>query len=253
MRRNYLRSFCAVLCFILVWILAGCEYKGYSGEYVDLYTVAINSVLWNLGHSYSTDFTKDSEIEIIETDGFGRTLFSYHEKYYSGGELSYSALIVSQYSSNGQVYYYEDCNYIVKKQDPNASRLQDFNLEEIECLKSINDWDKPINADKCISKTISKNKQTISEVKNAVIDMVVTENDLSGKNYNAFADYLTADKNGNHIFYGAIIRLDGENDIYFVAFVSGDSEKIELLTPSDLYDYAEELTNFKERNGWVSK
>ena len=253
MRRNYLKTIVLAIFVTFVSIFfVGCGY-GYSGEYADLYTVAINSVLWNLGHSYGADFARNSDIEIIEQDEFGRTLFSYHEKYYSGGGMAFSALIVSQYSTDELVYYYEDCNYIIKKQEPYASNLQDFEIEQVEQLKAINDWGKPINEDKCISKTISKSKQKVLDVESAVIEKVLTENDLSLDRYNAFAHYLTDDKNGNYIVYGVIKQIRDEDDIYFVAFVSEDNEKIEVLVPSDLYNYTSELVNFKKENGWVSK
>ena len=255
MQVKNLRRISIIFCFLLAILLVGCGY-GYSGEYADLYTVAINSVLWNLGHSYGADFARNSDIEIIEQDEFGRTLFSYHEKYYSGGDFAFSALIISQYSADGLVYYYEDCNYIIKKQEPYASNLQGFEIEQVEQLKVINDWGKPIDAEKCISKTIIRNKQKISDVESAVIDKVITENDLSLDRYNAFAHYLTDDKNGNYIVYGVIKIHQGEEfweDLYFVAFVSADNEKIEVLVPSDLYNYTSEFVNFKKENGWVSK
>ena len=40
----------AMCVLVLLFSFSGCIYKGYSGKRQDLYTVAINSVLWNLGH-----------------------------------------------------------------------------------------------------------------------------------------------------------------------------------------------------------
>ena len=77
--------------FILLCI-TGCKYKGYSGDYPNLYTVAINSVLWNNGHSFSADKYADSKIEIIDEDKYGRIMFTYYEKYYAGADISFSAL-----------------------------------------------------------------------------------------------------------------------------------------------------------------
>ena len=71
-----------LICFVIIGLVFnGCTYKEYKGEYPDLYTVAINSILWNNGHSYGADKAVDSNIEVIETDEYGRILFSYYEKY----------------------------------------------------------------------------------------------------------------------------------------------------------------------------
>ena len=248
MKNNYLKTFIFACCFSFVLILfAGCGYIEYSGPHADLYTVAINSVLWNCGHSRKTDFFKDSEIEIIETDEFGRTLYRYEETCYNLRSLWFSALIVSQYTFDDQVYYYEDFNYIVKDRD--ISRT--FEQDEIEQLKAINDWGKPLNADKCIGKTITNSKPKNAAAE-AVKDKLIKEYNLSFGNYGSSIDYLTEDNNSNIIFYGVIEQRNGEDYIFFVAFVSADGD-IKLFTPSDLYNYNEELKAFKEENGWVSK
>lgn len=229
-------------------LFAGCNYKGYSGEHTDLFTVAINSILWNCGHSYGADFAKDSEIEIIDRDEFGRILFRYQEKFYSAGTMKLSALIVSQYTFDSQVYYYEDCNYIVKDRSVSLT----FEQEEIERLKGINDWGKPINVDKCIGKTIIKKKHKNAEIESAVKDRVITEYKVPDYRHLVYADYLTEDKNGNCIFYGVIALQIYEKVIFFVAFVNADGD-IKLFTPSELFNYNEELKNFKAENGWESK
>lgn len=249
MRKSNLRMLILVFCFSLIMmIFVGCGYKEYSGPHADLYTVAINSVLWNCGHSRTTDYFTDSEIEIIEEDEFGRTLYKYEETCYDFRSLRFSALIVSQYTSDDQIYYYEDCNYMVK--DRSVSLM--FKQEEIEWLKEINDWGKPINADKCIGKTITNNKPTNKQIEKAIEDKFIIEYNLTIGNYSVSVDYLTEDKNNNIIFYGVIDRKSGERYIFFVAFVSAD-EEIKLFIPSDVYDYNEEFKNFKAENGWVSK
>ncbi len=52
--------------FLYVLIgLKGC-YDGYSGEYPNLYTVAINSILWNNGYSYSADRRADPLLDSLK-------------------------------------------------------------------------------------------------------------------------------------------------------------------------------------------
>ena len=97
-------------------MLTSCGYRGYSGNRLDLFSVATNSVLYLNGYSWEADFQCDPSIEVIEEDDYGRTMFSYHEKYYKGADISFSALIICQASNEKEVFFYEDVNYIIKEQ-----------------------------------------------------------------------------------------------------------------------------------------
>ena len=146
--------------FLILVLASGC-YNGYTGEHVDLYTEAINSVPWVNGYSWGADFKCDPEIEIIDEDQYGRVMFTYYEKYYSGADISFSALIICQGSNEKEVFYYEDENYIVKKQVIYSQNLERFTEEEIEKLKANNDWNKKISYDKCVRKEITRSKPEI--------------------------------------------------------------------------------------------
>ena len=65
------------LAVLLLVILSscGCAFKEYSGGYPDLYTVAVNSVLWVNGYSLGADFECDPQIEKIDEDNYGRVMF----------------------------------------------------------------------------------------------------------------------------------------------------------------------------------
>lgn len=237
--------------FILLCI-TGCKYKGYSGDYPNLYTVAINSVLWNNGHSFSADKYADSKIEIIDEDKYGRIMFTYYEKYYAGADISFSALIICQYSNEKEVFYYEDINYIVKEQTKYAQSIKEFEDEEIEQLKTVNDWNREINFDKCIKKEITKTKPNIpyeKEVKNKITE----EFNLNNESYNLFVNFLTSDSNDtNFIIYG-FINISSEDGIYFIGLVENDKESlsdIKFLVPLSVYDYKTEFIEFKINNKW---
>lgn len=238
----------ACLAFVLM-LFTGCGYKGYSGKNVDLYTVAVNSVLWNNGYSYSTERVIDPQIEIIETDEFGRTLFTYYEQYYSGGGLSFSALIVAQGVVDGVAYYYEDCNFLIKEQAVHTSDLHDFSEEEKEYLKDLNDWGKTVDFQSCTQKKTDKNKQSIPVDDKIIICAAIDEFNLSDKPTNVFVDCLTYDSCGNCIVYG-MIRVYESDSVYFGAYINTDGEIVDWLVPQDLYNYQNELKNFKKKNGW---
>ena len=72
---------------MMAFMLISCTSTEYKGEFPELYSVAINSVLGNIGYEAHTD----SIIAIIEEDGFGRILFSYTEE-----RMTYSILIIQK-------------------------------------------------------------------------------------------------------------------------------------------------------------
>lgn len=238
-----------VFCLI---ILTSCSYNGYSGNFSDLYTVTINSVLWLNGYSWDTDFVCDPQIEIIDEDMYGRIMFTYYEKYYSGADMSFSTLIICQDSNEKEVFYYEDINYIVKEQVIYAQSLKGFDEEEIEYLKLINDWNKEINYDKCIKKEIKKSKSNIpneKEIKNEIIYNF----DLINGQYSLFMNFLTSDSdNSNYIIYGYVRKNEGKG-IYFVGLVERENDsfkKINIMVPLNVYNYQTEFIEFKEMNNW---
>lgn len=240
------------MIIILVGCLSGCAYEGYSGDYLDLYTVAINSVLWLNGYSWGADYFCDAEIEIIEEDSFGRKMFTYYERYYGGSKISFSALIICQYSNENEVFYYEDVNFVVKEQELYILDIKDFEEEEIEKLKKANDWNKEIAFEKCIKKEIENFKPAIP-YEEEIINEITNEFQLKHGEYKLFLDFLTRDSNGsNFIIYG-YVRFGDERDIAFIGLVQEDEEgikEINYLRPLNVFDYKAEFVEFKERNNW---
>lgn len=205
-----------------------------------------------MGHSYGADRAVDSKIEIIEKDKYGRTMFTYYERYYAGAKLSFSALIISQQSSEGYVYYYEDDNYIIMKQELFAKEIQGFSDENLESLKLKNDWNKEVDLSKCVKKTITNRKPDIPSYREIIKESIFDEFNLSDKENNVFTHFLTADTKGDFIGYGSIMKRDGD-EIYFAFLVIIDNEKLDKIhffVSSNLYDYKNEFISFKESNGW---
>ena len=95
-----------MILLIFIAILTSCGYSGYSGKHSDLYSVAANSVLWLNGYSWGADYECDPSIEVIEEDSYGRTMFTYYEKYYKGADISFSALIICQDSNEKEEFFY---------------------------------------------------------------------------------------------------------------------------------------------------
>lgn len=247
------RVFAAIISLSLVMCLAGCRYKGYSGENVDLFTAAINSVLWNNGHSYSTDWYKNPDIEVVERDKYGRTLFRYYEKYYAGGGISFSSLIVCQHADDEYAYYYEDVNFIIVEEDKTNSAMGKFDDEKVNQLKAANDWNREIQLEKCVKKKLTRKKPDIPYGKEMIENKIVDAFKLKKNDYRILMDILTRDpKNDSFIMYGYILYGESEN-ILFVGLVTATHEMVtdvKFLVPSNLYEYQSELTEFKKANGW---
>lgn len=64
-------------------------------------------------------------------------------------------------------------------------------------------------------------------------------------------DYLTSNRNEQkYIVYGYIRKTEKEG-IYFIGlFDIGYSINLNLIVPSNVYDYRNEVIKFKKVNGW---
>ena len=241
-----------MILLIFTTILTSCGYSGYSGNRSDLYSVASNSVLWLNGYSWGADFACDPIIEVIEEDSYGRTMFTYYEKYYKGSnsDISFSALIICQDSNEKEVFFYEDINYIIKEQKLYYLNIENFTDDEIAYLKSINDWNKEINYDKCVRKDISKSKQKIPNEKE-IHNLLIEEFTLVDREYSLFMDYLTSNiDDSKYIVYGYIRKTEQEG-ISFIGLVeNSDDIKLNILVPSNVFDYKTEFIEFKKLNNW---
>lgn len=245
-----MKKIISMIMLIFIMILTSCGYSGYSGARSDLYSVASNSVLWLNGYSWGADYVCDPSIEVIEEDSYGRTMFTYYEDHYKGSDISFSALIICQSSNEKEVFFYEDINYIIKEQTLYSPNIENFTNDEISYLKSINDWNKEINYDKCVKKDISKSKQKIPNEKE-IHNLLVEKLTLTNGEYSLSMDYLTNNiDESKYIVYGYISKSDDEG-ICFIGLVKiEDSIDLFTIIPSNVYDYKAEFIEFKELNDW---
>ena len=232
-----------ILILITAMLLTSCfgEYE-YSGDYPELFSVSINSLLWTMGQSYGADFVCDPEIKIIEQDQYGRILFEYEEAYF--GDLEFKSLLIMQHSDENRVYYYEDINFISKEIDgPNVV----FDAEDIEALKLNNDWGKEVNLEKCVKKEISQSKED-PPVEEAKFDEIFS--DYEGYSFNR--TYLsTQDEYGRYLCHSRIRITNGDtySEKYVVVLFQTDLSYL-IMEPSSILEYQNELKEFKELNNW---
>ena len=245
-----------ITIFSLACALTGCRFTGYEGEYPALYTEAVNSLLSVRGYN-SHD---DAIVEIIEEDAFGRVLFSYYlDKSHYCGERIFGYLICQKVDET-YVYYYPDYNYILNER--NHVDIP-FSEEEIEDLKTKNDWGEEINEERFIKYEITRKKKEPNvkiEKKDyqVLIKKVAMDHGRIVDESKAYPSpvYLTSDSYGRMLFY---VEVDLGNSYkwnteYILAIIfnpdgSYDEETC-VLELNDFYHEQDRLKEFKELNGW---
>ena len=239
-------------CFLL---LSPDDYI-YKGDYPEVLTVAINSIIGTRGYNVS-EIVEFPDILALETDDFGRSLFLYYENVVS--------LIIIQQNDEEFVYYYPYYNHISIRRLPMGINISDslsmddieksFTIEAILDFKSKNDWNQPINFDKAIRTEIVTVKNDIDGPINKR-SITHTYNTVFGENAirNPNAVFFITD-NYKRSIYTAIIRDgfagDGRRTVIMLFQPDGslDAER-GVMELNDLYQYQDDLKAFMEQNEW---
>ena len=158
------------LLLILTLLQTGCMYMGYKGDKPELYSVAWANLIhadgcWQDG----CERLGDAVVYVLEEDSQGRVLFTYFE-----GCAAPMNLLIMQKKADGKAYYYpEDCYVSFKVSNeayvgwrcniPTQEEMKDiiatdFTEEGINALKTLNDWEKPIDENKCETTSIVHKK-----------------------------------------------------------------------------------------------
>lgn len=276
------RTLCSFLCVMLIVIsLPSCGYSIYLGDRVDLYTVAVNNVFGALGYTSNGEACYDPEISVIETDDYGRTLFFYSESY-GGGDFE-MAFLIMQSSDDKNVYYYQDDCCFVFTDDSDrfwhGRRGGEDYIEavklasnEIEELKSRNDWGRELDPDKCTKSEISAEKpEGEIDVKTWTFDEKIYEyakaNGYMGSDESqcSFFVYCNGDGKGRELYYVPCMTADDYGDgkttydyytyavivntegLLFKTTNVADGAVAEIKDPADTYEIIKKL---KAENGW---
>jgi len=239
---------------LIALVFSGCfsskDPDDYHGEYPELYSVAIHSLLGSFGYSQS-ERKLDSTIIIFEADEYGRQLFFYYE----GTIIDKYSLIISQKNDDYYSYFYPDFNFISFTEDDLLLAKYDFmelynqSDEEIEELKRKNDWGMEIDLDKCVKAEIVHkksegpvNNRTLLELYNKVLG-----EDAYGISH---IEFFITDDYGRSIYFG---YGKPSSERYIVMLFKPDGTYDEskcVMELTDLYSYQNELKEFKELNDW---
>ncbi|AUD63295.1 hypothetical protein BK010_06715 [Tenericutes bacterium MO-XQ] len=255
-----------IFVIVLFFIYLFEDYDGYEKEYKDLYTEAIYSLLGNRGYFLEGEILDDPEIIVIEEDNYGRILYAYYE---SNHVSSYSYLI-AQKSDDIYVYFYPNYNFISAAYDYDKATTQTiFTTDEINQLKTQNDWNLPLDDSKMIHFEITslkeKPKSKISKDTFEILlkSLAQKSNYLGDDDLYRYSEYFLTDDYGRTMYYVYGIGRDmlGEGVSpdsliqYFhavIIFQSDGSYNLyhSIMELTDLQVYQSELQAFKILNNW---
>jgi hypothetical protein len=242
----------------------------YHGDYPELYSVAINSVLGTKGYTCDSHGPFQAHIKIVEKDSFGRTMFLYFEN----RRISPYSLIISQKNDGEYAYYYHDYNFVSTSIpasaffttmpdtlsgisfaiDPTASTLlndalKHFCNEQIEKLKRKNDWNMDMDIDKCERTRIIRQKAE-GPVRNSRVKSFYRK--VLGSDAPSYAHtvFFTKDNYGRSMYVG--YGQPRTNRIVVMFFQPDGSYDVNtgVMELIDLNNYQDDLRAFKERNSW---
>ena len=256
-----------------IWILAaltllssvGCsDVTFYNGSHPELFVVAAHSLLGVRGGS-------GEDTLILEEDGFGRVMFAYIGHTIASDNWSlYNvvAVLIAQRTTEGHSYFYPGVNFILREIElspPMLTPIGDFFYEDfvrglfterrMELLKEENSWNGELNEERLFRVTVSRRnkRRYMTQVSADVQQAVYTAVAGAQLGHISHSVPLTMDKNGNIIFFMRGLHHRGSERIRHPAFLvmfNVEGGRTGHMRLTDLWDYREQLREFKEAHGW---
>lgn len=262
----------AVACMLLLSLL-GCTLLGcngsnhYYGERTDLYRVALYSIPIELGVASNPPVIDEKKVEI---DSYGRSLYYvlFHKQgfYYALPEYASQgwlvAAFVMQKCDDEKLYFYEDRCFLIDHAERTglSDYTYSFDPERMNDFLNRNDWNQPLNLDRCSTRQYSKDAKDylgMDVVHNS--KLVVIRDGLeayTGKKVDVTgtesAIAMLEDGNHNLLYYVEYREnKSAQTESYFIV-VNANAESIasENILKVDTLDFGEQLHQFKMRNGW---
>ncbi len=254
----------AFIVFFITFLLT--PYKGYEGEKKALYTEAIFSLLGNRGYYSNGEQFYDPEIIIIEEDDYGRIMFSYVEN----NDISSYNYLIAQKLDDHYVYFYPDYNFISSEYDAQIDSEQAvFTPDEIYDLKTVNDWNLPLDESKMIHFEITDLKEMPkSIVSNDIFETLLNalaqkSNYLGDDTLYRYSEYFLTDDYGRTMYYvygvgrdalGEGVSPDSVAQYFYTVIIIQPDGSYDLdnsiMELSSFQEYQNELYTFKTLNEW---
>lgn len=183
------------------------------------------------------------DCEVIDTDSYGRILFSY-TTLNTITDKEETVLIICQITDPKYVYFYEDICYFMGVSSD----------DEIESLKKQNDWDCDLDFSKM---TRRANKISFDLV-------LITEDELDYRKIRtaccrAFeiqesqikALYILDYNENQQVMY--ILELEEDDDSERYCVLVNESYEVFYMSINDVDTFYSEIAGFKQESGWNSK
>lgn len=267
MKKYFLKCKLVLLCLCILFILVfttGCRsYKGYHGEYPELWTVAVHNLLGTRGYFQQGGIVDESQIKVVEEDSYGRVLFAYTEL----SEVSSINLLIMQKKDDNYAYYYPDYCFVSNRVPSRDYSVLNYVIDDylslafpeklIERLKEQNDWNKDIDETKCVRREITRAKKEPKireELLEKLYNIAIHNNDENNTVYK-YSIYFTSDSDGRMIFLSAGITSSQTDPkwVYYVFIINRDWSYLEeyySMRLADLYNYQITLRTLKQLNNW---
>lgn len=266
-----------IIAFILTLTLtlcslASCVYPGYLGDDPELCSVAWANLVSVRGYWSDGERQGGPFMEVIDTDSYGRVLFSYTERQWlkdnDGKHKESVYLIVMQKKDNTTAYYYpEDCYYHVKTDMDDEKYV--FDPEVTETLKLLNDWEKPIDLAKCDSTEIVSKKPD-GEIENGDNDeflegVIKRYHERSGRyispkniSFVGYSRFVTSDDYGRELWtvytefeeHTEKVVTCYSYQFLIVLMPDGSCDESTVVLLEEPYNTQCEVKLIKEQNGW---
>ena len=230
-----------LLLLIPILFLVACNNNEftYTGNYPDLYSVALNSVLGLEGFELSSP-ARQPRISLLEEDDYGRRLFSYSEA------STIVAFLIIQKSDDVYAYFYPHYNFVIGSRNPWAFIDEDY--ENVKALKEANNWNREMSDTyEFVRVRISRQREVGSISNEKLIEVfyylfphIALDRP---ENIRSRMFYLRTDS------YGRSIYSTGTGAVLFQPNHLFDSET-GIFIFEERHNYQANLRLFMEANGW---
>jgi len=243
-------------------LLTGCAgrrgQEDYRGEYPELFSVAINSLLGARGY-WTSEIRHEAGITIIAEDAYGRIMFSYWER--SG--ISTQSRLIMQKSDESHAYFYPNFNFVsiapeqlIRHYDENGRFYRaSFPEEMIEDLKKLNDWGLPLEPERMVSVEIVRTKSSGPFGRNELRDAYRFALGDYAHNRHVHYVFFRTDEFGRSIYLfsrwsSMVASTDNRHSVVLFLPDGTFDENIGVMRLTDFFNYQSQLASFKELNNW---
>ena len=235
-------------CVLL--LLSSC-FRGefeYLGDYPDLFSVALGSILGTRGYEPSGIARVGARIEILEEDNNGRILFRYSED--SIGDITGVSRLIVQRSDDEYAYFYPHYNFITNS----GGRVAD---EDMDLFKETNSWNQEMSDDSEFERVRIVRRKEAGPISDrqllSVYHDIYPDTQINRRNNMRYwMIFLRTDDYGRSVYLGLGVGREWMYTDIAVIFQPDHSFDLETgtLVITNHNNYQTELRLFMEANGW---